>query len=64
MFAYENDDYEWEFDDEGEPVGDTSNAYYDEIPPSQYLNVITDKYQGLTIAEIVTIEEWVKKNIS
>lgn len=63
VFADENDDYEWEFDDEGEPIGDASKAYYDQIPPSQYLNVITDKYQGLTIDAIVSIEEWVKKNI-
>lgn len=64
VFADENDDYEWEYDDEGEPVGDTSDAYYDQIPASRYLNVITDKYQGLTIADIDSIEEWVKKNIS
>lgn len=63
VFAYDNDDYEWEFDDEGEPIGDTSEAYYDEIPASQYLNVITDENEGLTLADIILIEEWVKNNI-
>lgn len=63
VFADEKDDYEWEFDEEGEPIGDASDAYYDEIAPSQYLNVITDKYQGLTLEDIVRIEEWVKNNI-
>lgn len=64
VFAYENDDFEWEFDDEGELVGDASDAYRDEISPSQYMNIITDKYKGLTIEDIVSIEEWVKKNIT
>lgn len=64
VFSEEKDDYEWEFNDEGEPTGGTSEAYTDVIPPSQYLNVITDKYEGLTLANLEKIEEWVAKNIS
>jgi hypothetical protein len=62
-FAIENDDFEWEFDEEGNLLSGDTEAYHDAIPASQFLNVITDKYTGLTHDDMETIEKWVETNI-
>lgn len=61
-FADEKDDYEW-FDNEGNEIGNAADAYEEEIPASQFLNVITNNNLGLTLPELDTIEEWIKNNI-
>lgn len=63
VFSEEKDGYEWEYDENGDIVGDVSDGYTDLIPASQYLNVITDNNAGLTLQELDMIEKWIKNNI-
>lgn len=62
-FADEKDDYEWEYDKEGNE-SNSSEAYEELIPASRFLNVITNNNLGLTLPELDTIEKWVENNIS
>jgi hypothetical protein len=62
-FSEEKDDYDWQFDDEGNEIGDNADAYEESIPASQFLNVITDNNRGLTMEELDTIEKWIENNL-
>lgn len=62
-FAQENDDFDWDYDDEGNVVGGIADAYYDVIPAAQYLNIVTNPVTGLTLDDMSNIEKWVENNV-
>lgn len=61
IFAEEEHEIEWKFDEEGKPLN-VEEKYIDLIPTSQFLNVITKATQGLTMEDMDAIEAWVKEN--
>lgn len=62
-FAEEKYDFEFDYDDDGEIIGDVAEGYDVLIPATRFLNITTDSTVGVTLTEVEIIEEWVKKNI-
>ena len=62
VFAEENDDFEFEYDDDLNLIGDESEAYTHLIPQDRFLSVVTSARSGLTGEELDMIEAWVAEH--